>query len=476
MRNHKGVRISETLQELVNSVHNNYNSESITEKILENRIKIIDNAKKFHEDAGTLTYPLNEEIERLEKTENHFFILSSHQPNLMPYSGVIRKLTLLEAVKRRLEALHSIPAISLHLISDESFPDRWIKTAQLPDVTTKEGRLDISNSEIKKKPHNRLTGYGNYPIRTSAIPKPSTTILSMWKEKIEYWRWREYRKTVSSQSWRDANIITAGVDVGSVSSKAVIMADHKIFSYSVMRTGSNSPDSAVKVMDWAVEGTGLTLTDMKYIVGTGYGRINVPMANKAVTEIACHAKGANYIWGSTVRTILDVGGQDIKAIRCDEKGRVTSFLMNDKCAAGTGRGMEVFADLLKIPIEEIGEVSLKVDVEPDPVSCTCVVFAKTEAIGLLRKGWPREKVLAAYTRAMAVRMSKLLEKVGYEKDFVITGGQSKNIGIMTRIENIIGLKCLPIPTYKENGLDPMIAGAIGAALYAKALYEKSQTA
>jgi len=187
MRNHKGVRISETLQELVNSVHNNYNSESITEKILENRIKIIDNAKKFHEDAGTLTYPLNEEIERLEKTENHFFILSSHQPNLMPYSGVIRKLTLLEAVKRRLEALYSIPAISLHLISDESFPDRWIKTAQLPDVTTKEGRLDISNSEIKKKPHNRLTGYGNYPIRTSAIPKPSTTILSMWKEKIEYW-------------------------------------------------------------------------------------------------------------------------------------------------------------------------------------------------------------------------------------------------------------------------------------------------
>ena len=294
------------------------------------------------------------------------------------------------------------------------------------------------------------------------------------ENKIEYWRWREYRKTVSSQDWRDAKIVTTWVDVGSVSSKAVVMADGEIYSYSIMRTGSNSPDSARKVLDWAMEGTGLTLNDIKYVVGTGYGRVNVPMANKAVTEIACHAKGANYIWGPTVKTILDVGGQDIKAIRCDENGRVTSFLMNDKCAAGTGRGMEVFADLLKVPVEQIGEVSLKVNEEPEPVSCTCVVFAKTEAVGLLRKGWPKEKVLAAYTRAMALRMSKLLERVGCEKEFVVTGGQSKNIGIVTRIENIIGMKRLPVPNYEENGLDPMVAGAIGAALFAKALYEKSQ--
>jgi bzd-type benzoyl-CoA reductase Q subunit len=227
-------------------------------------------------------------------------------------------------------------------------------------------------------------------------------------------------------------------------------------------------------MDWALEGTGLKLNDFKYIVGTGYGRVNVPMANKAITEIACHAKGANYIWGPSVRTVLDVGGQDIKAIRCDETGRVTSFLMNDKCAAGTGRGMEVFADLLKIPIEEIGEVSLRIDEEPPPVSCTCVAFAKTEAMGLLRKGWSKEKVLAAYTRAMAVRMGNLINRVGLEKELAITGGQSKNIGIVSRIENILGVKCLPMPKWRENGLDPMIAGAIGAALLAKALYEKSQ--
>jgi bzd-type benzoyl-CoA reductase Q subunit len=296
------------------------------------------------------------------------------------------------------------------------------------------------------------------------------------KEEAEYWRWHEYRRILPAKNWKDADIITAGVDVGSVSSKAVIMVDDKVYSYSVMRTGSNSPDSAEKAMDWAMEGTGLKPNDIQYIVGTGYGRVNVPMANKAITEIACHAKGANYIWGPTVRTILDVGGQDIKAIRCDEKGRVTSFLMNDKCAAGTGRGMEVFADLLKIPIEEVGEESLKIDVEPDPVSCTCVVFAKTEAMGLLYRGWPKEKVLAAYTRAMAIRMGRLLDKVGYERDFVITGGQSKNIGIVTRIENIIGIKRLPVPNYEENGLDPMVAGAIGAALFAKVLHEKSKAA
>ncbi|MEM2144098.1 MAG: acyl-CoA dehydratase activase [Candidatus Jordarchaeaceae archaeon] len=293
---------------------------------------------------------------------------------------------------------------------------------------------------------------------------------------IEYWRWHEYHNIVPSRDCKDTDIITAGIDIGSVSSKAVIMTDEKIFSYSVIRTSSNSPDSANKVLNLAIENTGLKLEHIKFIVGTGYGRVNIPMANKTITEIACHAKGANYIWGPSVRTILDVGGQDIKAIRCDEKGRVTSFLMNDKCAAGTGRGMEVFADLLKIPIEEIGEASLKIDVEPEPVSCTCVVFAKTEALGLLRKGWSKEKVLAAYTRAMAIRMSKLLEKVGYEKDFVITGGQSKNIGIVTRIENIIGIKRLPVPNWKENGCDPMLAGAIGAALFAKTLYEKLRAA
>ncbi len=294
------------------------------------------------------------------------------------------------------------------------------------------------------------------------------------KDDVEYWRWQEYHRVLTDKTWRNKDVITAGVDVGSVGSKAAIMIDGEIYAWGIMRTGSNSPESATKALNWALEGTGLRVDDLKYIVGTGYGRVNVPMANKAITEIACHAKGANYIWGSSVRTVLDVGGQDIKAIRIDDSGRVVSFLMNDKCAAGTGRGMEVFADLLKIPIEQIGEVSLKVEKEPEPVSCTCVAFAKTEAMGLLRKGWSKEKVLAAYTRAMAVRMANLINRVGLEKDLVITGGQSKNVGIVTRIENVLGIRTLPSPDWRECGLDPMVAGAIGAALLGKALYEKAQ--
>jgi bzd-type benzoyl-CoA reductase Q subunit len=279
---------------------------------------------------------------------------------------------------------------------------------------------------------------------------------------------------VPDKKWKNKDVITAGVDVGSVGSKAAIMIDGDIYSWGVTRTGSNSPESASKALRMALEDTGLRTEDLKYIVGTGYGRVNVPMANKAITEIACHAKGANYIWGPSVRTVLDVGGQDIKAIRIDETGRVVSFLMNDKCAAGPGRGMEVFADLLQIPIEQIGEVSLKVAQEPEPVSCTCVAFAKTEAMGLLRKGWSKEKVLAAYTRAMAVRMANLINRVGLERELVVTGGQSKNIGIVSRIEENLGVKTLPSPNWRGAGLDPMVAGAIGAALLGRALYLKAQ--
>ena len=296
------------------------------------------------------------------------------------------------------------------------------------------------------------------------------------KEEFEFWRWREYHRVLPTKKWTIKDVITAGVDFGSVSSKAAIMVNGEAYSWGITRTGSNSPESAEKALGLALEGTELKVSDLKFVVGTGYGRVNVPMANKAVTEIACHAKGANYIWGPSVRTVLDVGGQDIKAIRCDETGRVVSFLMNDKCAAGTGRGMEVFADLLKISIEEIGAISLMVDEEPPPVSCTCVAFAKTEAMGLLRKGWSKEKVLAAYTRAMAVRMANLINRVGLERELVVTGGQAKNIGIVSRIEVILGVKCLPMPNWRENGLDPMVAGAFGAALFGKALYEKAQKA
>lgn len=285
------------------------------------------------------------------------------------------------------------------------------------------------------------------------------------KIKREYWRWQEYNWKNPDINDRHGCLLTVGVDVGSTSTQAVIMVDGQLYTFSNMRTGSDSPNSAFDAINWAMEGTGLRLQDIDFTVGTGYGRVNVPFANKTVTEITCHALGANFIYGPGIRTILDMGGQDCKAIRCDERGRVTSFLMNDKCAAGTGRGMEAIADLLSVPIEDIGSMSFDIDEEPEPVSSTCVIFAKSESMGLLRAGWSKEKVLAAYCRAMAIRVVRLLERNGIEREFAITGGIAKNSGVVKRVEKLLGITALK-PRY-----DTQIAGAIGGALMAKRLIE-----
>ncbi len=313
---------------------------------------------------------------------------------------------------------------------------------------------------------NRVPGYKVHGFCISL--KPYTLNPAGGSMAEEFWRWTESRWTAPDKDWNSAKIITAGVDVGSVSSQAVIMTDGELYAYSNMRTGSDSPNSAIKAMNRALEGTGLTLEKIQYTVGTGYGRVNVPFSQRAVTEIACHGRGANFLYGPTVRTVLDMGGQDCKAIHIDEKGKVTNFLMNDKCAAGTGRGMEVFADLLGVSINEIGELSLQVEEEPPSVSSTCVVFAKSEASGLLREGWPKEKVIAAYSSAMAHRVVTLLERIGIEPDFAITGGIAKNVGVVSRLEKELKLKAL------SPKFDTQIAGAVGAALIAKDLVEKDK--
>ena len=287
-------------------------------------------------------------------------------------------------------------------------------------------------------------------------------------EKVEYWRWTESNwKNPDIPDWH-GSLITAGVDIGSTSTQAVILADGIPYAYSNMRTGSNSPDSAIGAINWAMKDTGLTLEDITYTIGTGYGRVNVPRSNKTVTEITCHARGANFIYGPSIRTILDMGGQDCKAIHCDENGAVTSFMMNDKCAAGTGRGMEVIANLLAVRVEDIGDMSFQIDEEPAPVSSTCVIFAKSEATKLMRAGWSKEKVLAAYCHAMALRVARLLERNGMEPDFAITGGIAKNKGVVKRIERIMGVEAL------QPKWDTQIAGAVGAALIAKDLVEKKR--
>jgi len=284
----------------------------------------------------------------------------------------------------------------------------------------------------------------------------------------EYFRWTESSWVSPDMDWKAGDLITGGCDVGSTSSQVVIMVDGKLYSYSNIRSKGKSEVSAQAALDMALEGTGMSLENIEYIVGTGYGRVSIPYANRDITEISCHARGANFMYGDSVRTILDMGGQDLKVISCDEKGKVKSFVMNDKCAAGAGRGMETMAELLAIGIMEVGERAAGYEGDLPEITPECTVFAKTDAMRRLKEGWSKDAIIAAYCGATAWRVCDLLFKVGVEREFCITGGIAKNRGVVKELEKRLGFAPL------EPDFDTQIAGAVGAALYGKALAERAR--
>jgi len=292
---------------------------------------------------------------------------------------------------------------------------------------------------------------------------------------VEFWRWPESNWVNPDIDWKKGKFITAGVDVGSVSTQAVVMVDGEFFAFGNTRTGSDSPNSARNGMDYMLQKTDMKLENMDYCIGTGYGRVNVPMAQQAITEISCHARGANFMYGPEVRTVMDMGGQDCKVISVDGLGKVLNFMMNDKCAAGTGRGMEVFADLIRVPVWDIGPRSFQIKKQPPPISSTCVVFAKSEVVGLLEQGVSENEIMAAYCSAMAHRIMELLNRLGVKEKFVITGGIAKNEGVVKRLEKELGVKTAERVWYKKEYIergypfDTQLAGAIGAALFGNSL-------
>jgi predicted CoA-substrate-specific enzyme activase len=270
----------------------------------------------------------------------------------------------------------------------------------------------------------------------------------------------DYASMNEQLDWKKAEAIVAGVDVGAVSSKAVILLDGQPYSMSHVATRTPK-ESAFKAMNAALAKTRLTLEKIHYIVGTGCGRMQVPFARKRISEIACGAAGAVHIWGPSVRTVLDAGGQSCKVIHCTEKGRATAFLWNDKCAAGIGRSMETFAELVKKEVTEIGNLALQSEKYPK-LSDFCAVYAQSEALDLLRSHVPPEQVIAGYSHAMAKRISTLVARAGVKKDFVIIGGLAKNPGIVDRLESILKVRRLaPKPNW-----DPSLTVALGAALFA----------
>jgi predicted CoA-substrate-specific enzyme activase len=262
-------------------------------------------------------------------------------------------------------------------------------------------------------------------------------------------------------------MIVAGIDIGSRAAKGIIMKDNSILSSVILDTGPESVKTSYAVIDELLKRAGITMEDIQYTVATGYGRVLVPFANENVSEISCHARGINWYFPS-VRTILDMGGQDCKAINCNESGQVTNFVMNDKCAGGTGRFLEMIAEVLTTPLEKIGEVALTSS-ETIPFNTICAVFAKTDAIKYLRKGTAKSDILAGLHEAIATRCLSLLKRVTIEADFTITGGISKNKGMVEKIKEKVGLS----PLLCE---DPQLVGALGAALFAAEKHEGASAA
>ena len=290
--------------------------------------------------------------------------------------------------------------------------------------------------------------YGQVLTRMEAFLESLAAVSQTHMEGIEKRR----------QKTGDSEMYVLGIDSGSTSTNAVIMnQDREIKAFSVVRTGAKSGESAARILTDVLNKAGLKREDLSWIVSTGYGRVSIPFADETVTEISCHGKGAHY-FNPRIRTILDIGGQDSKAIKLDEKGEVIDFVMNDKCAAGTGRFLEAIARTLGVGIDELGPIALQ-STEKITITSMCTVFAESEVISLIANNAEKADIADGICRAIAAKAFCLLKRVGLEEEFMMTGGVAKNPGVVHAVEEKIQSKLYICP-------EPEIVGAAGAALYA----------
>jgi predicted CoA-substrate-specific enzyme activase len=256
----------------------------------------------------------------------------------------------------------------------------------------------------------------------------------------------------------------AGVDIGSTMTKVILMDKAgNLLSFVKGPTGAEHRQLANEVMRQALEQASLQIDDISYIVATGYGRLNVPFADRQITELSCHARGVSSLFPNA-RTAIDIGGQDAKCMKIDN-GRLVSFVMNDKCAAGTGRFLEVTATTLGIKLEDMGDVSLKAT-KQIPISNLCTIFAQQEVVALLSRGEKLENILAGLHDALASRAAALVRRLGIEPDLVLTGGVAKNIGMVEAMKQNLGCEIF-VPQ------EPLLTGALGAAILAKDAHMKA---
>ncbi len=250
----------------------------------------------------------------------------------------------------------------------------------------------------------------------------------------------------------------AGIDAGAAATKAVILKNKETLAYSIVNTGANVKAASENALNKSLAAANITRSDLTRIISTGYGRRNIDFSNSVVTEITAHAKGARHLFPSA-RTIIDIGGQDSKVISLDEDGRISNFLMNDKCAAGTGRFLEVMARTLDTAIQSLSELAASAE-RAAIISSMCTVFAESEVVSLIAQGEKREVIVAGLYEAISKRMLGMAKQVGLQNDVIFTGGVAKSLGMKMTLEKILGYKVFAPP-------EPQINGALGAALLAE---------
>jgi (R)-2-hydroxyacyl-CoA dehydratese activating ATPase len=254
-------------------------------------------------------------------------------------------------------------------------------------------------------------------------------------------------------------LIYAGLDVGSLSTKAVLLSANAIVAHCTIPTGANPRAAGEKAMEKVFAATGTDREQVAYLVGTGYGRVNLPYVDRTITELTCHARGAYYL-NPEVRTVIDIGGQDSKVIRVDSDGNMIDFAMNDKCAAGTGRFLEVMAKALEIDLDRLGPCGQQSQ-NPCSISNTCAVFAESEVIGLLAAGHTKEDISAGLHAGIAQRVGNQARRIGIVPEIAFVGGVAKNIAARKALENFLGIQ------FTAFSQDPQVNGALGAAVLAK---------
>lgn len=252
--------------------------------------------------------------------------------------------------------------------------------------------------------------------------------------------------------------LVAGVDIGSLTAKTVIMDEEaRVLSFSILPQGIVSEKAALSCLEQALGKAHLTRSDLNFILTTGYGRELVKFGDRSVTEISCHACGAHSLFPEA-RMVIDIGGQDSKVIALDEQGRLINFIMNDKCAAGTGRFLEVMARALGVELEEMGEFSLKSQ-QPAHVSSICTVFAESEVISLAARSYSKIDIIAGIHEAIGRRLVSMVKAVRLREPVVMTGGVAKNKGVVQVLERLLATQIIIPP-------EPQVVGALGAALFA----------